>query len=46
MKMNKACESICHECISKDEVKNSKEEIFVETEELIMEKNMQKKEKK
>ena len=31
-----ACESNCHECTSKDELKNYKEDIVVEKEELIM----------
>ena len=39
-----AWESTCHECTSKDEVGNLKEDIVVEKEELIMKKEMENKE--
>ena len=38
------CKSTCHEWTSKDELKNYKEDIVVEKEELIMKKEMENKE--
>ena len=37
-----ACESTCHECTLEDKVENYKEYIGVEKEELIMQKDMNK----
>ena len=39
-----ACESTCHECTSKEEVENDKEDIVIEKEELIKKKDMENKE--
>ena len=38
--MYDACELTCHECISKVEVKNYKEDVVVEKEELIVKKDI------
>ena len=40
-----ACESTCHECTPKDEVKSYKEDIVVMKEELIKKKVLKNKEK-
>ena len=39
-----ACESTCHECTSKEEVENYKEDIVIEKEEVIKKKDMENKE--
>ena len=39
-----ACESTCHECSAKDEVENGKEDSFVQKADLIMKKDMGRKE--
>ena len=40
--MYEACQSPCHECTSRDEVENYKEDIVVEKEELIIKKDLKK----
>ena len=42
--MYEACGSTCHECTSKDQVENDKEDIVVENEELVIKKDVENRE--